>query len=566
MILQYAPQSRAERLIATGRVVLAVFSLATIWLDPSTPPRHAHLFYALLALYALYAGLLAVVEWSRDAPLVRLRLLIHAFDLAVFSLFMFLGEGPTSPFFVYFVFSLLCGTLRWQRRGTFGTAAAALLAFIGTGVYGGEVLHDPAFVLNRFVIRGVYLAVAAILLAYMGEHEERVRGEMGRLAAWSGAVPREVETLAREVLDHAAAVLEAPRALLAWDDPEEPWRHLAWWSPREFHTTREPPGAFEPLVPQALRGAGFLCPDARAAVPAVLHTSGSGLRRWHGGPVHPDLAQRFGVQAVIGLALRGEAVEGRLFVLDKPGMTSDDLVLGEIVARQGAARMDHFYLSQRLLQAAATEERIRLARDLHDGVLQSLAGTALQLEAVHGLVAEAPGVARERLREVQRLIAVEQHDLRAFIRQLRPAPLGGREASEGLASRLEELRARIERQWGLRVELQTAVPGGRLSDELAHQVYRIVHEALVNAARHAGASTVRVEVGLAEDRVRIRVADDGHGFPFRGRHELATLIEQNLGPVTLRERVASLRGALVVESTAAGARLDVSLPLARGAA
>src|SRR5207247_10314028 len=102
----------------------------------------------------------------------------------------------------------------------------------------------------------------------------------------------------------------------------------------------------------------------------------------------------------------------------KPGMTSNDLVLGEIIARQMAARMDHFYLVQRLHQAASLEERLRLARDLHDGLLQSLTAAALQLEAVRGLLAEKPEMARDCLLEVQRLIAAEQRDLRAIVREL----------------------------------------------------------------------------------------------------------------------------------------------------
>ena len=64
-------------------------------------------------------------------------------------------------------------------------------------------------------------------------------------------------------------------------------------------------------------------------------------------------------------------------------MDSDDLVLGAIVARQTASQMDQFYLLKQLQQTAAMEERVRLARDLHDGLLQSLTAAALQLQTVH---------------------------------------------------------------------------------------------------------------------------------------------------------------------------------------
>lgn len=558
---QYSPQSRAERLIAAGRVVLAAFSLLAIWLDPSEPTKYANTAYALLSVYVAYAVGVALLMWCSEAPLGRQVVITHAFDLAVFSLFMYFTEGPTSPFFVYFVFSLLCATLRWQWRGTLWTAVAALAMFIGMGVYAGEVLRDPDFELNRFIIRSVYLAVVAALLGYLGVFEQRARREISQLAAWPPVVPREIRSLVREILEYAARVIGAPRALLAWEEPEEPWLRLASWSRGEFQWSREPPGAFQPLVAEPLAGADFLCPDARAPLPTVLWTSDGGFQRWQGAPLHPDLSARFAVGAVLALALRGEGFEGRLFSLDKPGMTSDDLVLGGVVARQVATRMEHFYLSRELQQAAATEERIRLARDLHDGLLQSLTATALQLETVGPLLEKEPEAARARLLEIQRLIAAEQRDLRSFVRRLKPAPLGPAEAQSDLVAGLKELAQRMERQWGLRVELSVARMEAGIPEALAHDIYRMVHEALVNTARHAGASLGRVEIGAQDNRVRITVADNGRGFPFRGHYDHAALTAMRLGPVTLRERVESLGGSLAIDSSEAGARLDITVPL-----
>ena len=128
---------------------------------------------------------------------------------------------------------------------------------------------------------------------------------------------------------------------------------------------------------------------------------------------------------MLSVPLAGETFEGRLFFLDRPGMTSDDLVLAEVVAGVTTGRLDHLFLTRRLLQLAATEERIRLARDLHDGALQSLTGIALRLAAARRLLDENGVEGRERLAEVQRLIAAEQRDFRFFIQELKPAP-GGR--------------------------------------------------------------------------------------------------------------------------------------------
>ena len=108
----YSPQSRAERLIATGRMVLAVVTLLAVRLAPAVPVERFEIFYTVLIWYVFYALFLALLEWSLRAPLLRLRLVTHVFDLGVFALFLFFSEDPASPFFVYFVFSLLAATLR----------------------------------------------------------------------------------------------------------------------------------------------------------------------------------------------------------------------------------------------------------------------------------------------------------------------------------------------------------------------------------------------------------------------------------------------------------------------
>ena len=121
----------------------------------------------------------------------------------------------------------------------------------------------------------------------------------------------------------------------------------------------------------------------------------------------------------------------------------------------------------------------------------------------------------------------------------------------------------IERHWGLRVDLNTQHLEARIPESLTQEIFRIVQEALVNAARHAHASTVQMEIGARDNQVRIIVADDGRGFHFRGRYDHASLAEMKLGPVMLRERIASVGGALSINSTKSGARLEITLPLAQ---
>jgi signal transduction histidine kinase len=388
-------------------------------------------------------------------------------------------------------------------------------------------------------------------------------GELSVLgsAAWPRIVSREVCARIHTELARAADRLQASRVVMIWEESEEPWMHIATWSHHGFDMRHEPPGALEWLVAKPLIGCSFLCLDVDATVPMVLYTSPTGLQRWFGLPLHPHLQEEFSVGAVLSSALRGETFEGRLFFLDAPGLTADQLALADLTACQVAANVDHFFLSQQWYQAAVAKERQRLARNLHDGVLQSLTVVALQLKAVHRVLEGNPEIAREHLGEIQRLIADEQRDLRFLVQELKSSGQEQSEADLCLVTRLESMSQQIEHLWGLHVELNMKLPGLRMPQALAYEIYYIVHEAVVNAARHAHASVVQVDVAVQSDHARITVSDNGHGFPFQGHYNLALLTDLQSGPVILKERVASLGGSLTLDSSGTGTRLDICLPL-----
>jgi signal transduction histidine kinase len=317
------------------------------------------------------------------------------------------------------------------------------------------------------------------------------------------------------------------------------------------------------VVTESLAAVPFLSRDVGRSAPVVLGHLTNVARSWRGVPIHPALQQRFVMRAVLCLPLHGDCFEGHLFALDKLRMTADDLVLGEVVAREVSSSMDHSLLSLSLRRSAATEERMRLSRDLHDGVLQSLTGAALQLETVQRLYETEPESARSGLSKIQRLIAKEQRDLRMFIHdsqkpdQAGPAKIGELEPS------LRELVQRLGDIWGLPMELEVHGMESASPDALVSDIRLIVQEALVNAARHAAASMVHVNIAANNGAVHITVTDNGHGFPFHGEFDHATLAAFQLGPVMLKERVDSLGGSLSIFSSTVGSRLDIRVPRER---
>jgi signal transduction histidine kinase len=490
------------------------------------------------------------------------RLGSHAFDLTFFILFVYFTAGPSSPFFAFFVFSLVCATSRWQWRGTLWTAAVALTALFALGIYFGRVVHDPDYELHTFIIRAVYLAVIALLLGYLGAHEARTRREISVLASFSGSAFESEGELVEHLLAYSQQVLRTPRVVLAWSAEGRPHRVVECRREAggEVACGRVPELEGRALEVEALRGEDFLCSDLEPPASTLLGTEHETPRRWRGAVLTAEAERTLGARSVLSYRLGGPRVSGRLLFLDRPGMTEDDIVLGAIVRRTVTAALDRHYLDERVKETVADEERVRMARDLHDGVLQSMTGFGLRLAAVRRRLADDPGAARLALDELQSLIALEQRDLRFFIQELH-APNPGELGGGGLRERLEDLADRIESEWGLQVELEIEA-AAELSGRLGREVYHLVREGVVNAARHAGADRVRVVLTAdgGGSRLGIKVSDDGRGFPFEGRFSGEELSAARQGPRSLRERIAALGGSLVLESDRKGSCLEIVLP------
>lgn len=560
MEARHSRQYRAEHLIAAGRLALAAVSLFAVWLDPAQPSRYGGFAYALLVLYLGYAAALFALASTAQAPTGRNAIIAHGADLGVASLVMLVTEGPGSPFFAYFVFALVAGTLRWQARGALWTAIASLVAFCALGLAAALHAAPGGFELPRFLIRGSYLAVTAVLLGYLGAHGEALRGDLARLASWPLRVSGSRDVALAEALEQAAFILRAPRVALAWEEGEEPWLHLATWSAGRLERSRHAPGQFEPLAAEPLAGSDFLCADGAAAEGLALVHGAAGFFRWRGGVLHPELAARLGAGPTVAVTLGGPTLTGRFFALGREDFTTDDLTLAHVVARQTEAHLDQVDLVEHSRTAAVSAERVRIARNLHDGVVQGLAAAGLKLDAARALVVSDPQAAAIRMVEVQELLAEEQKGLRTISRGLGPGGVT-RGGEVDLDLHLRTVCERVATQWEVAIDYEPLAPGERASEALAEEASRIVHEALVNAARHGRAAAAKVGSGRRGTALELTIIDDGRGFPFAGVYDLPALAAQGLGPVALRERVGALGGTLQLATGSQGVSLTITLPL-----
>ena len=260
-------------------------------------------------------------------------------------------------------------------------------------------------------------------------------------------------------------------------------------------------------------------------------------------PHHPQMSSFLGVPVSVG----GKAF-GNLYLTEKPGgFTEEDVTFVEALSRIAGSAVHTARLQDRLRAVAIVEDRERIARDLHDSVIQDLFAVGLGLQGVAERVADTAAAATLD-DAVDRLDAAVEA-LRTYIFQLKET----HSAKPALDDRLQELVSRMGSAYPSSVRLELDVVP--LEDEkLEDQIVQIVTEALSNALRHSGAPYVNVKVEVGE-ALLIRIEDDGVGFdpktPTRG-----------MGLANIRERAAMLGGGVSVHSGAGdGSVVEIWAPL-----
>lgn len=390
----------------------------------------------------------------------------------------------------------------------------------------------------------------------IGWRERRLHRELDaklrRLSEWPRALPQDDVGVIRETLEHLRHVFRAPRAAVLWELADEPYLYLGTSSAEGFEVTRESPDRF--ASPSSAEGVVYIRGAKQLrATPSRIEESDALL-------IDAGLHERLGASSLLSAPFSSEAVGGRLFLLDLGRVARFDFGLLTLAASLLVERLENVAAVGSGRSEAVAAERFRVARDLHDGLLQQFTGVVLQIETIHDLLEKDPAEARRMLTEVEASLMNDQRELRAYVDELRPR--ARRSSTEfDLEGRVAELRERFRREWKIDLEVEIGAMHPLVTQALGQETFRLVHEAVMNSAKHGQASKVVVSLGTREDRLWIRVRDDGIGFPFRGRHDLATLVAKQQGPSVLAERVAALNGDLVVDSTEEGATLEMSLPL-----
>jgi NarL family two-component system sensor histidine kinase LiaS len=198
---------------------------------------------------------------------------------------------------------------------------------------------------------------------------------------------------------------------------------------------------------------------------------------------------------------------------------------------------------------AATDERNRLARELHDNVKQNVFAAAMQIGAAKALLDQGAVAARPPLLEAEKLAQQARDELTGLIRQLRPAALEDRGLAEALRAYVAEWSQRFQIKADVRVQGERALPL-----EIEQALFRVAQEALANVSRHSAASKVAVELIYNNEGVALGIGDNGKGFALEAAQR------KGIGLESMRERMEALGGYLqVVSQAGAGAHIVASV-------
>ena len=535
------------RVIALGRALLACLFLLALWMDASQPSQAPEqTFILLLGYIGVSCALVAIIwnDWWLDAKLAAPT---HILDILLFTLLVFSTEGYTSPFFLFFTFILFSAAIRWGWRETAVTALVLVILYAGMGA-ANAVESGGAFRYDRFIVRAGHLTILSALLIWFGVHQG-----LSTWAARGGGIADAEgdEPLLNAVLIAAARRAMSRKALLDWRaaDQEADSRLRFWDGAISSSDVGKPllregggaPFLYDLKNDRSLRRVAKRQPAFGAAADLM----------------DVNAAREAGLKEGLAIPLESHGGKGVLFLEKIDGLSIDHIELAELISRDVADRIRQQDLLNAMEETAEAGARLKIARDLHDSIVQFLAGAAFRIEAMSRR-AKAGDEVQEDLVELKRLMLEEQADLRAFIEALR----SGQEVElETLAAQLQTLSRKLGEQWniGCRFSAETAdrpVPARLLID--AQQLMR---ESVANAVRHGKATSVDIRVSAGPKWFCLRLVDDGIGLSPSAQGEIG----EPEHPRSLRERVSEAGGELRLRSLSSGTRVTIMLPIGKAA-
>ncbi|MES2136322.1 MAG: ATP-binding protein [Pseudomonadota bacterium] len=532
---------QSGRVIALGRVMLGALFLIAVLLDPSEPSQGTT--YGLLALYLIYALVLAAATWRNWWLDARLALPTHLVDMAVFTALVFSINGYTSPFFLFFVLPLWTATIRWTWRETAITAGSLVILYL---MAASLVAGTGSFELQRFIVRSGHLMILSALLIWFGIHQRFTRLFFGFDDLDSGFGNQDEPLSA--ALGFAVKVTKAQGGALILGSAGQPATYGRQISDGQIKSVT--------LASPLVRNKEFTAFLYDVKRDRALTTVADRRACFASAADVLDLEEAARLRLDVGLVAEvwTGTEHGWLVLQGIPDLSTDFIELGREIGRAAGAILDRHALLSAIEISAGAGTRLSLARDVHDGIVQFLAGAAFRIEAIKRASRDNPTVTAD-LDDLKRLLVEEQGEIRGFIHALR------RDRELELGESVEELRSlarRLGEQWSIDCQVTARDDTASIPIRLQLDLQQLLRESVANAVRHGGADRVGFDIAVDGQQLRLQVSDNGSGFPAAN----ATPVE----PRSLKERAERAKGSLQLVSAPGSTTIEIALPLTGAAA
>jgi signal transduction histidine kinase len=506
-----------DKTLALLRLILAVSALFIVHFDPSEPNHLRTLTHYALATYILYSVVLYLYVRRRTNFSSRIMRGVIWLDVVCYSALITLGASTNSVFFFFYLFAIIAGS---SRAGTkFGltlTLACTALFLALNATFVSELQLD----VPRFVRRTTYMAALGSIFAYWGGAEAALRLRLTLLKDLSQiANPRfGIDRTVRQTLRRFLNFYSADYACFVLAVSDHGWKYYGATrndtsldsAPMEVGSTPEIPllRGYEDAIVNFDQRPSLWKRKARCKSLDLLTNSVTEL------PVEgaANIADALAVRSFIAVPLRYRRVRGRVFV----GSTScSHFTIGDAIFLQQAADqllpvIENIRIVDQLASHAAQDERNRIARSVHDRVIQPYLGMHLGLKALQReLFPNAGSVANGHaglgtLSQVLTMIEDGIKELRRYVGDLKHT--SGTDTS--LIDSIRRLTKQFEGGTGIRVDITDDSCGLKMNDRLAAEVFQMTAEALSNVHRHTRSRTARVRLVMANNSLELMVEND----------------------------------------------------------
>ncbi|HSB74771.1 MAG TPA: histidine kinase, partial [Terriglobales bacterium] len=459
---------RVERVLATTRLFLATSFLAAIYVVPIEPGHYSLVVYLLLFLYLIHSFVVMILARIRLQPTLAFRLFVHGADILWPTVVSLYTKEAISPFFLFFLFVLLAAAYRWGLWETLATSAASIVLLAAENAVARWIRLPSAFQihpeLNRLLLSAAYLLSMGLLIGYLAENEKQLRAEKATLSRILGLARVDIGLTGslQQIFNELIQLFGAASALLVIEES-----HSAKVSGCEARAAAVGQANFRWLAPGEVSREAYLfdspahtwfaARNAGGVRLLAVDAAGSRLRKLASEFLAPLFAARQ-FQAALAVSLNTtEEWSGRLYLFD-PALPSDReeaLRFLQDLVRQVGPAVSNVYLLARLRHRAGAIERARVARELHDGAVQSLISVEMQVDVLRRRAGDQPSEVVPELGRIQKLLREEVLKLRDLMQQMKPLAVD----AKTLVPFLQDVVSKFQRETGLsaRFSCQEAV-------------------------------------------------------------------------------------------------------------